>query len=348
MTNRVFSALAAFSLAGIATIGIASPLAVAGRQRRRQSPVGLERRLPESTSRIARPSPWPFRSPATACSAANQTSGSVSLVDIKNARVLHELKTGDKPAGVALSRDGHRGVVTHWFGYDLAILDIKDDKIALAGRFQVGPEPRGVAMTGDGSIAFVAVGVSNELVRVDLNSKIITGRLAVGREPRGVALSPDESQLLVGNSRSQDMSLVDSKSWKVSKTIPIDGDNLRQVAISPDGKFGYVANMKNRRFPTTKNNIDLGWVLGQRLTRIDARWLGDVRHAFARHPGQGRERRTRSRDQPRPEIRRCQLRRNARGHDLPDRLEPSPLAAEQLARPDRARAAQERRPAPAG
>ncbi len=32
--------------------------------------------------------------------------------------------------------------------------------------------------------------------------------------------------------------------------------------------MGYVANMKNRRFPTTKNNIDLGWVLGQRLTRI--------------------------------------------------------------------------------
>ncbi len=27
--------------------------------------------------------------------------------------------------------------------------------------------------------------------------------------------------------------------------------------------------MKNRRFPTTRNNIDLGWVLGQRLTRVD-------------------------------------------------------------------------------
>ena len=40
-------------------------------------------------------------------------------------------------------------------------------------------------MTADGSTAYVAVGVSNELVRVDLNSKKITGRLAVGREPRG-------------------------------------------------------------------------------------------------------------------------------------------------------------------
>jgi cytochrome c peroxidase len=27
--------------------------------------------------------------------------------------------------------------------------------------------------------------------------------------------------------------------------------------------------MSNRKFPTTRNNIDLGWVLGQRLTRVD-------------------------------------------------------------------------------
>jgi hypothetical protein len=26
--------------------------------------------------------------------------------------------------------------------------------------------------------------------------------------------------------------------------------------------------MNNKGFPTTRNNIDLGWVLGQRLTRV--------------------------------------------------------------------------------
>ena len=66
----------------------------------------------------------------------------------------------------------------------------------------------------------------------------VTGRLAVGREPRGVALSPDGSQLLVGNARSQDVSLIDARNWTVAKTIPIDGDNLRQVAIGADGKTG--------------------------------------------------------------------------------------------------------------
>ena len=98
----------------------------------------------------------PHRSPiALALSAdgtlllsANQTAGTVSLVDTERARVLDELKTGDKPAGVAMSKDGRRGVVTHWYGYDLCVLEIKDDKLAMAGRIEVGPEPRGVAHHG--------------------------------------------------------------------------------------------------------------------------------------------------------------------------------------------------------
>ena len=114
----------------------------------------------------------------------------------------------------------------------------------------------------------MTIGVSNEVARVDLNALKVTGRLPVGREPRGIALTPDGSRLLVGNARSQDVSLVDVKSWKVKSTIPIDGDNLRQVTIAADGETGYIANMRNRRFPTTRNNIDLGWVLGQRLTRV--------------------------------------------------------------------------------
>src|SRR5689334_16388523 len=108
---------------------------------------------------------------------ANQTAGSVSLVDTAAGRVLHELKTGDRPAGVALSRDGRRGAVAHWYGYDLAVLDLEEDRIAVAGRVEVGPEPRGVAISGDGRTAYVAVGVSNEVVRVDLDALKVTGRL---------------------------------------------------------------------------------------------------------------------------------------------------------------------------
>ncbi len=199
---------------------------------------------------------------------AEQGTGSVALVDPRAGKVLARAATGEKPSGVAIGRDGLLGVVSHWYGSDVAILKIGPESIHVDGRIEVGPEPRGVVLSPDASTAYVAVGASNEVVRVDLASKKVTGRLAVGREPRGIALTPDGARLLVGNARSRSLSAISTKDWAVERTLPIDGDNLRQVALSPDGSLGYVANMKNRGFPTTKNNIDIGWVLGQRLTRV--------------------------------------------------------------------------------
>jgi YVTN family beta-propeller protein len=199
---------------------------------------------------------------------ANQTAGSVSLVDTESGKVLAESDTGERPAGVALAKDGKRGAVTHWFGYDMAILEVGPSTLKVTSRVEVGPEPRGVVIGPDGKTAYVAVGVSNEVVRVDLDKHAITGRVTVGREPRGIAITPDGKRLLVGNARSRDVTLIETGPFKVERTLPILGDNLRQVAVNHDGSMGYVANMRNVGFPTTRNNIDLGWVVGQRLTCV--------------------------------------------------------------------------------
>ena len=143
--------------------------------------------------------------------------------------------------------DGRRGVVTHWYGYDLAVLDIKDDKIAVAGRVEVGPEPRGVAIVGrrlDG-----LRGRRREQRGGPRRSERPEGHRPAGRRPRAARASPSRptgrgcSSAMHGRRMSRSST---SKTWKVTSTIPIDGDNLRQVAISADGKTGYIANMRNR------------------------------------------------------------------------------------------------------
>ncbi len=199
---------------------------------------------------------------------ANQTADSVSLVDPATGRILRETKTGDRPAGVAISNDGRVGVVTHWFGYDLAILDLSGDRTTVIGRVEVGPEPRGVLVAPDGRTAYVAVGASNEVVRVDLTDRKVAGRIAVGREPRGLAFTPDGARLIVGNSRGRSISVVDLARFAVDKEIPHEFSNLRQIAIGGDGRYAFVAAMLNRGMATTLNNIDQGWVLGQRVVRI--------------------------------------------------------------------------------
>jgi YVTN family beta-propeller protein len=202
---------------------------------------------------------------------ANQGTGSVALVDPKSGKVLAEIPTGDKPAGVALSKDGRRGVVSHWYGYDVALLEVRPDGLSLQGRVEVGPEPRGVVLSNDGKLAYVAVGASNEVVRVDLESRKVTGRLSVGREPRGLAITADGKTLVAANTRSGSVSVVDLTAWKVERTLPLEPSaaNLRQIAVDTTGKTAYVANMRNRGMSTTQNNIDLGWVLGQRLSKVD-------------------------------------------------------------------------------
>ena len=102
---------------------------------------------------------------------------------------------------------------------------------------RLGPEPRGVVIDRTGKTAFVAVGVANEVVKVDLDSLAVRARVAVGREPRG---SPCAGRLDPAGRqrRSQDVSIVSTQSLAVFRTIPIDGDNLRQVTISADGKRG--------------------------------------------------------------------------------------------------------------
>jgi YVTN family beta-propeller protein len=201
---------------------------------------------------------------------ANQGSGSVALVDPKAGKVLAEIVTGDKPAGVALSKDGKRGVVSHWYGYDVAVLEVMPEGVKVAARVDVGPEPRGVVLANDGKTAFVAVGASNEVVRVDLDKHLVTGRLTVGREPRGLAITTDGKTLVVGNTRSESVSVIDVAGWKVARTLPLEpsASNLRQVALDPSGKTAYVANMRNRGMATTQGNIDSGWVLGQRLAKV--------------------------------------------------------------------------------
>ncbi len=199
---------------------------------------------------------------------ANQTAGSVSWIDTKAGQVIREVPTGDRPISVAVTRDGKLGAVAHWYGYDLAILDLTDDRLAIVGRVEVGPEPRGVVISPDGSTAYVSIGVDNEVARVDLASRKVTGRVAVGREPRGLAFNPDGSKLVVGNSRGQSISVIDVSKFVVERTLPMLASNLRQIAVSPDGIYAYVAAMNNRGLATTANNIDLGWVLGQRIERV--------------------------------------------------------------------------------
>jgi YVTN family beta-propeller protein len=74
---------------------------------------------------------------------------------------------------------------------------------------------------------------------------------------------------VVANTRSGSVSVLDARTGAALHTVRLRGSrNLRHVAVAPDGKWAYVPHISERGFPATRDNIDNGWVVANRLGRV--------------------------------------------------------------------------------
>ena len=56
---------------------------------------------------------------------------------------------------------------------------------------------------------------------------------------------------------------------KIDHTVvKLRGHNVRHLAMSPDGDWAYVPHCRSAGRPATKENIDRGWIVGNRLSRV--------------------------------------------------------------------------------
>src|SRR5947209_6635876 len=65
---------------------------------------------------------------------ANQTSDTVSLVDLEQGKVLAEVPCGRKPSGVAASPDGKRAAVSNLWSGTVALLEVEPAGLKPVGR----------------------------------------------------------------------------------------------------------------------------------------------------------------------------------------------------------------------
>jgi YVTN family beta-propeller protein len=199
---------------------------------------------------------------------ANQTSHSVSLLNVASGAVLAEAPCGERPSALALTSNGKRVLVTGTFGGDLTVLSLHEDRLKEAGKVRLGFEPRGVAVSPDDRLAYVALTTAHAVAVVDLKELKVLTRIAVGRWPRYLALSPDGSRLAVGANGDGGVSVVDTAARKMLFQENFTGINFGQMQCSKDGKYVYVPWMVYRHNPITPNNIRLGWVLASRIARV--------------------------------------------------------------------------------
>jgi len=131
------------------------------------------------------------------------------IVDADSMKIRHELpfdkEEGGSMHGIAVSSDGKRIYLTS-SGSLLWEARPNDSsrwywsrRIDISGSGQGDSYPCGVALSGDGSHAYVALSRSNSLAIVDLEAGKLEAEVAVGVAPFDVVLSPDNKVAYVSN-----------------------------------------------------------------------------------------------------------------------------------------------------
>ncbi len=169
------------------------------------------------------------------CFVANIGSGSVSVIDLKELKLIKNIPTGRGSEGIGITPDGKEVWVTNRAEDSVAVIDAQT--LEVKAKIKVDGFPIRVKISKDGKFAVISCARSGEIAVVDVASKNVlnriktaeksevekTGRLfgsAFGDSPVPVGVSIDENNLIcVANSNADLVSVIDIFKGQVLKTI---------------------------------------------------------------------------------------------------------------------------------
>ena len=226
----------------------------------------------------------------------NEFGSSVSIIDTDTNTVTATVPAGNHPAGVAVNPEGTRVYVANFYldNYENTLSTLINPKLMLVkgtdehvetgegtvsvidaatntliATVPVESSPVGVAITPDGTKAYVANRGSDIVSVIDTATNTVTAMVNVGSGPTGVVVTPDGKKAYVTNLYGSDVSIIDTATNTVTATVPV-GDYPFGVAITPDGAKVYVSNAGSSTvsvIDTATNTVTAtvpvgGWTLG--------------------------------------------------------------------------------------
>jgi YVTN family beta-propeller protein len=116
---------------------------------------------------------------------------------------------------------------------------------AVIATIPVKLDPRGVAITPNGTKVYVANWHGNTVSVIATDNYEVIATISVGISPNGVAITPDGTKAYVVNSHSGTVSVIVTDNYEVIATIPVE-TSPREVAITPNGTKVYVTNFHSK------------------------------------------------------------------------------------------------------
>jgi len=120
----------------------------------------------------------------------------------------------------------------------------------------VGRNPRTVALSSDGTGAYVACQESNGLWVLDRIAREVRATVTVGHRPYGVALVPTDGRILITNQGSGALTILSPTDLSLVATLPLPPDP-RAVAVTADGRDVFVSHYLTRGDAGSVTRIDL-------------------------------------------------------------------------------------------
>jgi len=101
--------------------------------------------------------------------------------------------------------------------------------------------PTGIAITPDGTTAYVANVFDNSVAAINLKTKTLAAVIPIDETPIAIAITPDGRIAYVANADTNDVIPIDIATNTLGLRIPV-GKGPISLAITPDGRTLYVVN----------------------------------------------------------------------------------------------------------
>jgi YVTN family beta-propeller protein len=181
---------------------------------------------------------------------AANLSGKLIEINGITGKITAEMTVGASPGRVTLSADGKRAFVSNWTSDSISLVDLSQRRTVR--NIPVGHHPEAIVELPGGRTVLVVVNGQDELAEVDLKSGAVRRRISVaprpgllpGSSPTAAVLHPDGDRLLVCLAGDDALATVSLREGRVVGLTPV-GWYPVDVALGPNGRTAYVANMKS-------------------------------------------------------------------------------------------------------
>jgi DNA-binding beta-propeller fold protein YncE len=216
----------------------------------------------------------------------------VTVVDLKDKKVIGTIKAGAGAAGLSITKDGKHAYVANRAAGSISILSIDGKNVALVKTVPLAtPEAlvSHIALTPDGKMGVATRNGEGKVTIVKLGGDAITEAATVATAPRPypAAVTPDGKTAVVGSGGDPKgngvLSVIDLASdppGKILGTADIGHESLEGMMMSADGKWiavvAHAGSTRPKDAPQYKPNgmVVLYRLDGGKLTKVSEAPIG--------------------------------------------------------------------------